>query len=126
MTHDFDDDFCELEGIIDEAIFASRGGTITADSIATAILAPLEMPSELSHLYSETHKVLAEVAKSSLKELFDPEFRYGISCALAVIKKDPERLRRISAAMQQEAGELERFMRQKFGDAAVDARLSPE
>lgn len=117
MTYDFDSDLCELEGIIDEAIFSSHG-TITADSIATAILAPLNnLPSDIYH---KTHRVLAEVAKSSLKELFDPDFRYGISSALAVIKKDPERLRQIGEAMQQEADELRLFIDRKFGDAPAD------
>ena len=51
---------------IDDAI-----GTITANSIATAILAPLDLPSP-SELYSATHATLAEVASRILKERFDP------------------------------------------------------
>jgi hypothetical protein len=118
MTY-LDDDLRELEGIIDEAIFSSHESIITADLIATAVLAPLELLPELSGLYHETHAVLVDVAKSRLK-VFDSAFRYRISSALAIIRKDPDGLRRISAAMQQEINEMDLFIRRKFGDAPVD------
>jgi hypothetical protein len=112
---DLDYKFRVIEDAINQAIDDASGtSVITADSIATAILASLDLPSP-SELYSATHATLAEVARRILKERFDPAFRYRIAAAVAVLEQDPDGLRQVGAAMEEEAKELEAFGRQKFG-----------
>jgi hypothetical protein len=101
--------------VINQAIDDASGiSVITGDSIATAILASLDLASP-SELYSATHATLAEVADRILKERFDPAFRYGIATAAAVLEQDPDGLDEVGAAMKEEAKELESFGRKKFG-----------
>ena len=114
---DFEYSFRAIENIIAQAIDDASGSAIlTAHSIATAILTPLDLPSEL---YSATHATLAEVAGRILKERFDPAFRYGIAAAVSVLEQNPDGLRQVGAAMEEEAKALELFGRQKFGSATV-------
>lgn len=103
---DFEYSFRVIEDTIAQAIDdASRSATMTAGSIATAILAPLDLPSP-SDLYSATHATLVEVAERILKERFDPKFRYGIAAAVAVLEQNPDGLRQVGAAMEEEAKSL--------------------
>ena len=114
---DFETSFRVIEDTIAQAIDdASGSAIITEDSIATAVLAPLDLPSP-SELYSETHATLVEVARRLLKERFDPVFRYGIAAAVAVLEQNPDGLRQVGDAMEQDAKALELFGRQKFGGA---------
>ena len=112
---DFEHKFRVIEDAVNQAIDDASGtSAITADSIATATLASLDLPFP-SELYSATHATLVEVAKRILKERFDPAFRYGIAAAAAVLEQDPDGLRQVGAAMEEEVKELEAFGRQKFG-----------
>jgi hypothetical protein len=97
---DFEYSLLTIEDAIKQAIDDATGSaTITADSIATAILAPLDLPSP-SELYSATHATLFEVASRILKQRFDPEYRYAVAAAIAVLEQDPDRLRQVSNAME--------------------------
>jgi hypothetical protein len=77
MMIDFEYSFQAIEETIAEAIDDADGSaTITASSIATAILAPLDLPFP-SELYSATHATLVELAERILKERFDPHCGTG-------------------------------------------------
>src|ERR1700720_122740 len=97
---DFDHKFRVIEDAINQAIYDASGiSVITAGSIATAILASLDLPSP-SQLYSATQATVVEVAKRILKERFDPAFRYGIAAAAAVLEQDPDGLDEVGDVMK--------------------------